>query len=248
MIAVVVVFCLTQQKRIRKKWQPKVANTTHPYPWSVSPTNVPRPGISTRYDYDPTVPNSEIENNENNSETSSGFSEPTTPVGYSPNIANFNHQVPRSRIGRVHSNVSITLLPRSSVASDVSLEDHNYFSLPWQPPSQVAVPVPIRPMSHSPVRRSSVESGCLRPAAETSGYETSGYANESTRNMPTPTETSISADPSPLPPSKNSVVDTRNEERSKAVPVATSDKSLDPELLKLFRSSPPLLKKHEYWV
>jgi len=248
MIAVVVVFCLTQQKRIRKKWQPKVANTTQPYPWSVSPTNVPRPGISTRYDYDPTVPNSEIENNENNSETSSGFSEPTTPVGYSPNTANFNHQVPRSRIGRVHSNVSITLLPRSSVASDVSLEDHNYFSLPWQPPSQVAVPVPIRPMSHSPVRRSSVESGCLRPAAETSGYETSGYANESTRNMPTPTETSISADPSPLPPSENSVVDTRNEERSKAVPVGTSDKSLDPELLKLFRSSPPLLKKHEYWV
>ena len=248
MIAVVVVFCLSQQKRIRKKWQPKVANTTHPYPWSVSPTTVPRPGISTRYDFDPTVPSSEIENAENNSETSSGFSEPNTPIGHSPNPVHFNHQVPRPRIGRVHSNVSITLLPRSSVASDVSLEDHNYFSLPRQPPPQVAAPVPIRPMSHSPVRRSSVESGCLRPVAETAGYETSGYANESTRNMPTPTETSISADPSPLPPSENSVTDTPSGERGKPAPVGTSDKPLDPELLKLFRSSPPLLKKHEYWV
>ena len=241
MIAVVVVFCLSQQKRIRKRWQPKVANTTHPYPWSVSPTTVPRPGMSTRYDFDPTVPGSEIENAENNSETSSGFSEPNTPIGHSPNPVHYNHQVPRPRIGRVHSNVSITLLPRSSVASDVSLEDHNYFSLPRQPPPQVAAPIPIRPMSHSSVRRSSVESGCLRPAAETSGYETS------TRNMPTPTETSISADPSPLPPSENSVTDTPSGERNKPTPVGTSDK-LDPELLKLFRSSPPLLKKHEYWV
>ena len=247
MIAVVVVFCLTQQKRIRIKWQPKVASTNHPYPWSVPPTNVPRSVIPTQYDYDPTVSGGEIENEDNNSETSSGFSEPITPTRHSPNHPRLsptysNPPPPRSRIGRVHSSVSITLLNRSSVASDVSSEDHSYFSHPQHQSPRIAVPIPIRPVSHSPFRRTSretVESGYLstkRPAAET---------------LVTSSEISISADPSPLPPSESGVADTSTEgcmSSTTAAPVSSGDELLEPELLKLFRSSPPLLKKHEYWV
>lgn len=255
MIAVVVVFCLTQQKRIRMKWQPKVASTNHPYPWSASPTTVPRPVIPTQYDFD--LAGGEVEN-EDNSETSSGFSEPITPTRHSPNHPRLsptysNPPAPRSRLGRVHSSVSITLLNHSSVASDASLEDHSYFSRSQQQPPRIAVPIPIRPVSHSPVRRTSretVESGYLstrRPAAEASMYSSINSKQE----VPTPSEMSVSADPSPLPPSESGVADTSIKgctSSTTGVPVSSSNELLEPELMKLFRSSPPVLKSHEYWV
>lgn len=84
-IAVIILFCVTQQSRIRKKVHigiarpPPVSVQQRTYPWSVdSHTFSSRPVAPPNYNFDPTSQSGgESDNEEHSSETSSGFSEPS---------------------------------------------------------------------------------------------------------------------------------------------------------------------------
>ena len=182
-IVVIVVFCVTQQKRIRKKWQPGVTRPRPPvqrtYPWSVD-SHIPgsRTMAPPNYNFDPTSQSDESDNEEHNSETSSGFSEPAvvsprhSPIQQAFSISAHSQQhsqpgsshaaygtpslaPPRAR-SRARSNVSITFSSRQSMVSDVSIEDSSHFyshSLPRPQQHGVIVPTPMRPASHSAFSR-----------------------------------------------------------------------------------------------
>lgn len=199
MIAVIIVFCFTQQKRIRRKWQPSVAHppVQHTYPWSVgSHSPGPRVVAPPNYNFDPTSQSGESDNEERNSETSSGFSEPALSPRHSPTQAfslpahsqqssqhGSNHipygtpslVVPARVRSRARSNVSITFSSRQSVASDVSIEDSpRYYSHSLPRPQEsgevIVVPTPVRPASHSAFSR------VMRPPfAIESGYNSTTF-------------------------------------------------------------------------
>ena len=187
-IAVIILFCVTQQSRIRKKVhigiaRPPPASVRRTYPWSVDSH---APGSQAmappNYSFDPTSQSGGESDNEehHNSETSSGFSEPSprhspiqqqafsipirhsqqqlsqpgiaaAPYGGTPSLA-----PPRARSRA--SNVSITFSSRQSMAaSDVNIDDsasHYYcHSLPGPQQHGVVIPTPMRPASHSAFSR-----------------------------------------------------------------------------------------------
>ena len=204
MIVVIILFCTTQQKRIRRKWQPGVARPSgqqRTYPWSVS-SHTPRAVVPPNYNFDPTSQSGESDNEEHNSETSSGFSEPVMSPRHSPTQAfplpahsqqsplpGSNRPpygspslvpscVPRSR---ARSNVSITFSSRQSMASDVSIEDSTHFyshSLPRPQQQGVVNPIPMRPASHSAFTR------VQRPVQLESGYNSGMFRNAEDSGVP----------------------------------------------------------------
>ncbi len=182
-IAVIILFCTTQQSRIRKKVsigiaRPPPASVRRTYPWSVdshAPPHGSQAMAPPNYNFDPTSHSGDESDNaehHNNSETSSGFSEPSPrhspvqqrafsiPVHRSQqqlSQASSNHIAaayggpppsrapPRARSRA--SNVSITFSSRQSMAaSDVNIEDsasHYYsHSLPGSQQHGVGVVVP----------------------------------------------------------------------------------------------------------
>ena len=189
-IAVIILFCVTQQSRIRKKVnigiaRPPPVSVQRTYPWSVD-SHAPssRAMAPPNYNFDPTSQSGgESDNEEHNSETSSGFSEPSprhSPVqqqAFSIPVHRSQQQLsqpgsnhtaaayrgtpslapPRAR-SRARSNVSITFTSRQSMAtSDMSIEDsasHFYcHSLPGPQQHGVVIPTPMRPASHSAFSR-----------------------------------------------------------------------------------------------
>ena len=189
-IAVIILFCVTQQSRIRKKVnigiaRPPPVSVQRTYPWSVD-SHAPssRAMAPPNYNFDPTSQSGgESDNEEHNSETSSGFSEPSprhSPVqqqAFSIPVRRSQQQLsqpgsnhtaaayggtpslapPRAR-SRARSNVSITFTSRQSMAaSDMSIEDsasHFYcHSLPGPQQHGVVIPTPMRPASHSAFSR-----------------------------------------------------------------------------------------------
>ena len=160
-IAVIILFCVTQQSRIRKKVnigiaRPPPVSVQRTYPWSVD-SHAPSSGQAMappNYSFDPTSHSGDESDNEehNNSETSSGFSEPSpshspiqqqafsVPIHRSqqqlsqPGIASSHNNIPTSYRGTPSlvprrtrsraSNVSVTYSSRQSMAvSDVNVED-----------------------------------------------------------------------------------------------------------------------------
>lgn len=188
-IVIIVLFCITQQKRHRKKWLPGVTRSpiVRMYPWSVHsqpPSQGPGAMAPPNYNFDPASQSGESDNEEHNSETSSGFSESVSPR-HSPTLAQA-HSQQNSQLGSVHSaygtpslvpprarsrarsNVSITFSSRQSVGSEVSIDDSPQYyshSLPRpQHQAVVVIPTPVRPASHSAFSRvqrpnATVESG-----------------------------------------------------------------------------------------
>ena len=180
-IVIVVLFCTTQQKRIRKWPQPGVSRppVQRNYPWSVDPHAAASPGAMAppNYSFDPASQSGDSDNEGHNSETSSGFSEPVISPRHSPvqsypplrQQQNSQHSMSRPMYGtpmslgpprtrsRARSNVSITFSSRQSVMSEVSVDDSPQFyshSLP-RPLEEggLAVPTPVRPASHSAFTR-----------------------------------------------------------------------------------------------
>ena len=201
-IVVIVLFCTTQQKRIRKKWQPGVARSPvqRTYPWSVDshpPGPGPRAIAPPNYSFDPASHSGESDNEEHNSETSSGFSESVSPrhsptqafplpahsshaqAGVSHTAYGTPSLVPPRARSRAQSNVSITFSSRQSMGSEVSINDspHNYYSsLPR--PQQLVMPTPVRPASQSAFSR------VPRPNAMESGYNSGTFLGAGDSGIP----------------------------------------------------------------
>lgn len=157
LIVVVVAFCLTQQKRIKKKWVPIFPHLLHHQsPWAAA--SPPIPTQITHYDFDPSgMPSSE--NDYHNSDTSSGFSEPDCSPRHTPSLpphpsSPTYHHHPRSRM---RSNVSITFSSRQSTVSEEMSADMDTFvhsSLSQYPPqTPAAASLPARPASHTAFSR-----------------------------------------------------------------------------------------------
>ena len=257
MIVVIVVFCLTQQKRIQRKWQSKSTPTTHPYPWSIQPNASTRPPMPHNYDAD-SADSDEDEDHENDRrlEAISEYSETGTrhslsPVAHRSSPLHPYPPISRPRIGRIRSNVSISLSHRTpshhslSRRSDYS-EESSY--LPRHVPQQHLVhPIPIRPMVCSPVYRSSREDN-------ESGYLSTLRSHVSSAASPMPQNGGLGGADTP---SETSGVSSAYHSQPSVVettvvnPPPQGGNGLnicDPDLLKLFRSSNPVLKKDEYWV
>ena len=261
MVAVVVVFCITQQKRLRRKWrQSKASSTTYPYPWSAQPGTA-APASHANYSFGRATAPSEEDNNSDI--LSMGYSEVPPITRHSPTHSHPlypNLPMSRSRIGRIRSNVSISVSNR--IASDVSLEDssrHHPSMLHRHPPAHLVAPLPIRPPL---VRRNSRD-------GEESGYQSAQHRSTDTSacsvtrnhdrmNVVTPyseTDTLASADDdstsksSMPPPAPVTTVLTAKGTRSQHWPLQEETADTDTgDVLKLFRSTNPVLKKQEYWV
>ena len=202
-IFIIVLFCIAQQKKHHKKWLPSVT-VMRMYPWSVDsqpPGQGSRAMAQPNYDFDPTVQSGESDNEEHNSETSSGFSESVSPR-HSPTQAFpvLAHSQQNSQLGSVHSaygspslvpprarsrarsNVSITFSSRQSVGSEVSIDDSPQFyshSLPRpQQQAVVVIPAPVRPASHSAF------SQVQRPNVMESGYNSGIFQSAEDSGVP----------------------------------------------------------------
>lgn len=196
-IVIVIGFCLTQQKKIRKKLHPNIASTNqagnefHGSP-SVSPTRF-SPSVSPTRQMNQFHFEADSDEGDHHS-LSSGFSEdgevpplrsplrsPTHSHAFSYSPAypvpspTYSAQRPLPQMAprsRVLSNVSITLSGRMS---EMSLEEPNHAysrSLPRPPPLNVAMPIPVRPSSQVAYRAMNGESG----------YSTCNHTNENSRH------------------------------------------------------------------
>ncbi len=247
LIAIVIVFCLTQQKRIKKKWSPNALHPRHQSPWPASPP-LPQTQVI-HYELDPSGIPVTGEDSHHGSETSSGFSEPDisprqTPLrsyAYSHSSSSSSHlhrDGPPSR-SRMRSNVSITFSSRQSTASDMSLEGDTSFhaySLPRHPVHRIADPIPARPASHTafvPSRRSTT---------------TSTIAADSGVNSMTNIVSSVP----PLSRAEEVREEGKEkhhqiEERLPHWPEGNELPDLN-NIQKLFHAHNPVLEKEEYWV
>ncbi len=246
LIIVVVVFCLTQQKRIKKKWAPSLSPPRHQSPWSSA--SPPIPMHTTHYDYDPSAMPMGGDHDINNSDTSSGFSEPEisprhTPVRsmYSsphPHATSPTFHPPRSRMRR---NVSITFSSHHSTASEMSLEPGNslHSSLSQYPPQAGAasggpITLPARPASHTAFNRPSpamlMDSGVVSLQSHPGNYSLSRELSHTPPEEPKPPESSVKADLAEWT-------------AGEGVPDFS-----DPNVQRLFHTQNPVLKKEEYWV
>ena len=272
-IIVVVLFCLTQQNNIKKKLQPNVGSSTRNHThYPIPLMTAPRPTFSPRYDFDPSGPGSaamDSDNEDHNSETSSGFSESITPQQsptHSPHIythvsipqtSSHSHLSPtytnppvRSRI---RSNVSITYTSRNSVTSDLSVDDSPEFyshSLP-RPHFQLSMPVPVRPASHAAFR----EGHRGIPNVE-SGYGSVNIRDNSSDDVVMTTTIKSTVDngefeSNDTPVTHSKVGVSSSDHMTFPTALEDDDSSLpefcNPELYRVTNIG-PVLKKEEYWV
>lgn len=233
LIVVVVAFCLTQQKRIKKKWVPGSISSHHHHhsPWSAS--SPPIPTQVAHYDYDPSgMPGGE---NEHNSDTSSGFSEPDCSPRHTPLHSVHPHSLchspsyhpPRSRM---RSNVSITFSSRQSTVSEETSADGDFHSSlsQYQPQTAADVMLPTRPSSHTAFSRplQELDTGMISPCTVENSQ---APADEEGRKADQP-----------------------HEDDDNAFAEWTEGKALpdfnDPNIQRLFHAHNPVLKKEEYWV
>ena len=273
LIVIVVVFCLTHQKHIKLKL---VSSDSRPPPsqnslWSASPALHVDPVIS--YELDPSgiPPGLEEEEEQFNSETSSGFSEPDNSFNDTPPSSNITYQQdtpplsdyihppvpPRSRM----SNVTVTFSSHHSTASEEE-SDRTYnldsLSLPhYTTQTFVEAPtaqLPARPATHTPVN-------CCQIDEEGGG---GGSCVQRNRDMhPEPQRASQPLDHQQhcnlqqhrhirdqLDSECLHEEDHTQEEKDELDP--TQDPILfelsDHNLRNLFHPVNPILKKEEYWV
>lgn len=240
LIVIVVLFCLTQQKRIKKKWVPNMAQPRHPSPWSASPPLPPCP--VTHYELDPSaIPPGSEEDHHQNSDTSSGFSEPdgsprqspTSSFTYSSPLYREHHHhhsnPPHPPRSRMRSNVSITFSSREfSTASEMSLEEDHMHSYPRYPPQ----PAPPLPTSTLSLRPTSLAAGTPPALADTASHIIS-------------TSSAVPQDGSTNAENKEA----SQEDGFLDWPGSdTLPDFNDPNIQRLFHAPNPVLKKEEYWV
>ena len=190
-IVIIIGFCLTQQKRIRKKLHLDIATPTHRpnEVLSISPLPI-RHMHQFNFEAD--------SDNEDERSLSSGFSEDAelpplrSPIRSPTHSHAFSYSQPYSVPSptytahqplpqmayrpRVLGNVSITLSGRQSVMSEISVNESNHsysHSLPRPSPLNIAVPIPVRPAS---------QVGYSAPINSESGYNSRNHTNENSRH------------------------------------------------------------------
>ncbi len=239
LIAVIVCCCVCQQNHKLKLGPGSLSSPHQSPPWSASPTL--QPGQLMSYDMDPSGGNFPGEDqHNNNSETSSGFSEPDASfhgspvqsytVYQSPSPSASRQQIPHPR-SRVRSNVSITFSSQHSTTSEISYEDEAEhmrslyaLSSPHYPSS--ADPVPVRPSSHTAAFKHSTTAAAVHSdmVQDHHGYQ--------------------QPQPSQQPPHKQIV----QEDPDLDCNFTRLPDIRDHDLNALFHAPNPVLKKEEYWI
>ena len=234
LILIVVAFCLTQQKKIQKKWVPTISHHQRQSPWSSS--SPPIPTQVTHYDLDPSGMHYDLDPSgmpdHHSDDTSSGFSEPDcsprhTPIQSTdlPLRSSPSYPPPRSRM---RSNVSITFSGRHSEfsADDGSLHS----SLSQYPPQRAALSV--RPASHTAYNRP-------LPTIPDSGVTSMHSANSLSQSLGREGVKNTTDDQQDL----------KHEETLAGWTEGTAMPDFnDPDVQRLFYAHSPVLKKEEYWV
>jgi len=162
LFGVIVCCCLYQQKRKFKSGLDSLHSPHQSPPWSASPNL--HTGQLTPYDMNHSGAN--LQGEDHNSETSSGFSEPDTSFHGSPVRSYAVYQSPLPSLGRqaplhhrprMRSNVSITFSSQHSTTSEVSYEEserapHNVYCLSRYPPPPSSIcttPIPAAAKHHA---------------------------------------------------------------------------------------------------
>ncbi len=271
-IAIVIGFCLTQQKRIRKKLHPTIASSNQTgNEFRVSPSVSPtRQMNQLHFEVDSDVGDRHS--------LSSGFSEdgevpplrsplrsPTHShaFSYSPSYSvpspTYTAHRPLPQIeprSRVLSKVSITLSGRQLASSEMSLEEEpnrSYsHSLPRPPPLNVAVPIPVRPSSQVAYSALNGESGystCNHTNENSRHHSRSSVVYEEGEELATDGEFPSALDDHMIS-TKDHVTTLRIVDGETEVGEGAIHELLDlndPNVQHLFRSTYPVLKKQEYW-
>lgn len=236
LILIVVAFCLTQQKRIQKKWVPGISHHPRQSPWSSA--SPPIPPLVTHYDLDPSGTHYDLDPSrmpDHSSDTSSGFSEPDCSPRHTPiqstDLPLCSSPTYRPHRSRMRSNVSITFSGRHS-ASEFSADNGSLQSSLSQYPPHKSAHVPLsgsRPASHAAFNRA-------LPTIPDSGVTSMHSANSLSHSL----GREVSA---------TEQQDLKHEETLAEWTEGTAMPDFnDPDVQRLFYAHSPVLKKEEYWV